>query len=100
MELINQFTTRNGAGVDEFGTLFDVLGHDADGDFLDALRFDLKTDRTGDAFELFGRGDLFVAEMFEDDAGLARAADHAEKQKWFVNPILEHEGVGAVTAGV
>ena len=85
--------------MDEFGAFLDELGDDADGDFLDALGLDLNADGAGDALELFGRGDFFVAEMFEDNAGLACAADHAEKQKRFVNPVLEDEGVVAMAAG-
>ena len=84
--------------MDEFGAFLDELRHDADGDFLHALRFDLDADGTGDAFELLGGGDFFVAEMFEDDAGLARAADHAEEQKWFVDPVRKHERIVPMTA--
>lgn len=65
--------------VDEFGAFLDELGHDADGDFLDALRFDGDANGAGDALELFGRGDMFFEEMFEDRAGFAGASDHADE---------------------
>src|SRR5579884_1576055 len=82
----------------QFRPSLNELRHDADGDFLDAPRFDVDADGTGDARKLLGRGELFLAEMIEDDAGLARAADHADEQKWFLYPILQHERVMTMAA--
>src|ERR1700722_336429 len=52
---------RTGGLIDEFGAFLDVLGQDADGDFLHALRFDADADGTGDARELLLGGKVFVA---------------------------------------
>ena len=83
----------------ELGAFFDELSHDADGDFLHALGFDFDANGAGDALELFGGGDVFFAKMVEDGAGFAGAADHAEEQKRFVNPILEDERIVTMAAG-
>lgn len=80
--LSNQLTVRRWRSsilIYQFGAFFDELGHDADGDFLDALGFDFDAHGTRDARELCFRGDFFRAEMFEDHPGFARAANHAEE---------------------
>ena len=84
--------------VNERGAFLDELRHDAHRNFLDALGLDRNADGTGDALQLFRAGDFFLAEMVEDDAGLARAANHAEKKKGLLDPMFEHEGVVAMTA--
>src|SRR6185369_2953972 len=48
----------------KFGTLLDVLSHDAHGDLWRALRADVHADRAGDLIHFFGAGDALPHELF------------------------------------
>src|SRR5437762_259118 len=61
--------------------LLNELGHDADCNFRHAARTDSDSHWTDHAPQLFLGCEVFVAEVLEDHAGLARAANHAEKQE-------------------
>src|SRR5580765_4556199 len=84
-----QFARGNMLAVNQLRSLIDELRHYAYCDFGNTLRANFDAHRARDALKLFSRGDFFFREMLEDCACFASAADHADEEKWLMNPILE-----------
>jgi hypothetical protein len=75
------------------GALLNVLSHDTDGDFVNALGLDLEAHGTGYFIQFISVCNFLLQELFPDHTRLAPAADHPQKHKWPVNPFRQHQRV-------
>src|SRR6516225_6192431 len=80
-------------------SFLDVLRQNAYGNFGSGLGAYLHAHRTGNPVELLRRGYVLFQELFADNPRLAAAADHAQKDKWTLNPLGQHQRVVLMSAG-
>ena len=84
---------------DSLRALLNVLGHDAQGDFINAPRGNVQADRTCDACQGFWTRDLFLDELVKDKPFFAALPIMPRNSERLVNPMPQHERIVAVTAG-